>query len=475
MFDRRTFLSHAALAGSAAIIPDALRAGGGPADWRLALADVPGDIAPRRLRRFHGRAPAALKGTLYRNGPARFRRGGTASGHWFDGDGMIRAWGIDGDDARLMARFVDTPKRRVDEARGEIVVPGFGTPAGPGVALTSADDTNAANTHVMLAGDTLLALWEAGSATEVDPQTLATRGPRSFSPGLAKMPFLAHPRIEPDGRIWNLGLSGKAALVWRLSANGTLEASELIKLPRASYMHDFTATARHLVIVLQPWLQDRMALPFVDSLSWHPELGTQVLVIDKADLSRRRVFDLPTFAFFHLGDAWEEADGTIRFDGCLETDPSFGSTAARALVAGVHVATPHPLLTMIALHPDGRATLTPSGISAEFPRCDPRQAGLPRTRTVHVGGYIKGAPFAHSVGVWDWAKGRDDVYDFGARQLVEEFVPHDRWLIGTTINLDARATELHVLDAAHVARGPVVTWRADLALPYGFHGNFAGQ
>lgn len=474
MFDRRTFLSHAGLAGAALAIPEALRAGSGPADWRLALADVPGDIASRRLRRIHGRAPAALKGTLYRNGPARFRRGGTASGHWFDGDGMIRAWDIDDGEARLAARFVDTPKRRLEEARGAMVVPGFGTPAGADVPLTNADDTNAANTHVMMAGGKLLALWEAGSATEVDPRTLATLGQRSFSPELKHMPFLAHPRIEADGRIWNLGLSARSALVWRLSANGALEASQIIQLPRASYMHDFTATARHLVIVLQPWLQDRKALPYVDSLSWRPERGTQVMVIDKADLTQRRIFELPAFAFFHLGDAWEEADGTVRFDGCLEDNPSFGITAARALVAGVHVATPHPALTMIALHPDGRATLTPSGISAEFPRCDPRQAGLARTRTVHVGGYIKGAPFAHAVGVWDWATGRDDNWDFGARSLVEEFVPHDRWLIGTTINLDARATELHVFDASAVARGPLVTWRADVALPYGFHGNFVG-
>ncbi|TRW14033.1 carotenoid oxygenase family protein [Glacieibacterium frigidum] len=472
MLNRRTFLSHAGLATAALAIPEALRAGSGPADWRLALADVPGDIATRRLRRVHGRAPAALKGTLYRNGPARFRRGGSASGHWFDGDGMIRAWEIDDGDARLAARFVDTPKRRLEEARGAMVVPGFGTPAGPDVPVSSSDDTNAANTSVMMAGGKLLALWEAGSATEVDPRTLATLGQKSFSPELKHMPFLAHPRIEPDGRIWNLGLSGRSALVWRLSASGALEASQIVPLPRASYMHDFTATARHLVIVLQPWLQDRMGLPYVDSLTWRPERGTQVMVIDKADLTRSRIFELPAFAFFHLGDAWEEADGTIRFDGCLEADPSFGSTAARAMVAGVHIDTPHPALTMIALHPGGRATLTSSGIMAEFPRCDPRQAGLPRTRTVHVGGYIKGAPFAHAVGVWDWAKERDDAYDFGARQLVEEFVPHDRWLVGTTINLDARATELHVLDAANVARGPLVTWRANVALPYGFHGNF---
>jgi carotenoid cleavage dioxygenase-like enzyme len=63
--------------------------------------------------------------------------------------------------------------------------------------------------------------------------------------------------------------------------------------------------------------------------------------------------------------------------------------------------------------------------------------------------------------------------------LVEEFlfVPRgadegDGWLIGTTVNLDARATELHLLDARRIEAGPIATWRADVALPVGFHGTF---
>ena len=477
---RRAVLTGAA-ASASLLVPGVGRAAtsSAPADWRLGVVDVPGDIAPCVLRLLQGKPPAGLRGTLYRNGPARFRRSGSATGHWFDGDGLIRSWRIGDGNARLAARFVDTPKRRLEEKLDRMVMPGFGTASQPGAAVTSNDDTNAANTSIIRAGDSMLALWEAGSPTVIDPETLATKGVQTLGPGLEHMPFLAHPRVEPDGRIWNLGLSGKSALVWRLAANGALEATQVVPLPRASYLHDFTATARHLVIVLQPWIQDKFALPFVDSLSWRPEQGTQVLVIDKADLSVRRLYELPTFSFFHLGDAWEERDGTIRFDGCFEANPAFGQHAARELIAGRHAEVPMPMLTMVALHPDGKATLSVSGIDAEFPRSDPRVAGLPRTQTVHVGGYTKDRPFAQSVGVWDWHTGRDDSHRFGSRQLVEEFVPvADRadpaknWLVGTTVNLAACATELHVFDAARVAQGPVCTWQADVALPVGFHGNF---
>jgi carotenoid cleavage dioxygenase-like enzyme len=453
-----------------------LAALGGPAkaatpDWTLGVGDMAGDVAPQRLTRLHGKPPA-LSGTLYRNGPARFRRGASMAGHWFDGDGMVRAWRLDSGTASLAARFVDTPKRRLETRLGRVVQPGFGTDIGAGAAMTSADDSNAANTHVIAVGRRLLALWEAGSATALDPGTLATRGPVSFRPDLAHMPFLAHPRIEPGGRIWNLGTNADTAWIWRLAPDGRFEAGQAVKLPQASYIHDFTATARHLIIVCQPWIDGADETPLSRRLVWQPERGTRVLVLDKDDLGRRREFDLPPLFFFHLGDAWEEKDGSLCFDGCFHTDPTFATLGAPALLAGRHEHAERPLLTLVRLNPNGRVSLTSSGITAEFPRSSPETAGLPRHLTIHVGGYRPDRPFARSIGLWDWQRQRGDSFDFGARQLVEEFVPVGDYLIGTTLNLDARATELHLLDRRRLADGPLVSWRSSVALPLSFHGSW---
>ena len=48
----------------------------------------------------------------------------------------------------------------------------------------------------------------------------------------------------------------------------------------------------------------------------------------------------------------------------------------------------------------------------------------------------------------------------------------DGWLLATSLNLDAGATELHAFHARHIGRGPVASWRADVALPLTFHGTF---
>ncbi|WP_109808216.1 carotenoid oxygenase family protein [Sphingosinithalassobacter portus] len=485
MLSRRNFLGSGlagagVLAGAAILPPEKLYAAMVPADWTLGAADIDTDVAPHAMRLVAGRAPDGLKGVLYRNGPAKFRRPGGSATHWFDGDGMVRRYAIDGGEARMAARFVDTEKRRQEAAANAMLLPGFGTPVREGAVMTSPDSANAANTSVLVSGGELLALWEAGSPYRMDPDALETRGLKTYRSDLAHMPFLAHPRVEPDGTVWNLGLAGKRAILWKLAPGGALADTQLIELPRASYIHDFTATARHLVIVLQPWVLARNANPIIQGLEWLPETGTQILVIDKNDPTQRRIFEVPAFFAFHMDDAWEEADGTIRFGICTTPEPKFVIDEARELLLGRRVATPLPMLSAITLRPDGSASLESTGVAAEFPQNDRSRSGLKRSLTVHTGLYGHGCPFARSVGVYDWARQSNAEHDFGADHLVEEFlyVPRgseegDGWLVGTTLNLAARATELHVLDARDVAAGPVASWRGDAALPVTFHGTFA--
>lgn len=482
---RRHFLMGAAALSAAVVTPETVRAMAAmqaSAPWALATADLEADVAPRAMRLVQGRAPAGLTGTLFRNGPAKFRRPGGSATHWFDGDGMMRAFRINDGQVSLDARFADTPKRRWESELGAVVTPGFGTAGDPRARLGSFDDANAANTAVMLAGDEVWALWEGGSPMAMSASDLSTRRFVTLRDDLKGMPFQAHPRYDPDGTIWNIGLNGGQAIVWRLNADRSLNTAQVIGLPRASYMHDFTATARHLILVLQPWVFDHQGMPYASRFAWKPELGTQVMVVDKADLSRRRIFDLPAFSYFHLGDAWEDASGTIRFDVAAGKDVAFAVDGARVLVEQRGVVAGEPaVLKLVTLHADGRAELTSSGVIAEFPRSDPRRAGLRRRLTVHTAGERPDQPLPSGIATWDWDSGRSDAFTFGETQIVEEavIVPRgrdetDAWLVAPSINLREGVTELHAFDAARVADGPVATWRADVALPAGFHGIWAG-
>lgn len=484
---RRNFLMGAAALSAAVVTPETVRAMvamQASADWALATADLEGDIVPRALRLVNGRAPAGLEGALFRNGPGKFRRPGGSATHWFDGDGLMRAFRIRDGQATLEARFADTPKRRWESEIDAVVTPGFGTAGDSRARIGSPNDANSANTAVMPAGDQVWALWEGGSPLAMDANDLSSEGFVTLRDDLKGMPFQAHPRFDADGTIWNIGLSGDRMIVWRLNPDRSLHTAEIVALPRASYMHDFTASARHLVIVLQPWVFDRRTMPFAAQFAWRPEMGTQIMVIDKADLTRTRLFDLPAFSYFHLGDAWEDASGAIRFDVAAGKDVAFAVEGARVMVEGRGTVPGEPAqLSLITLHPDGRAEMVSSGVTAEFPKSDPRRPGLPRRLTSHVAGETGARPLPTGLAVQDWETGRSDAFDFGDTMVMEEavWVPKpgsgdetDAWLVGPAINLAEGVTELHVFDVAHVSDGPVASWRADVALPAGFHGAWAG-
>ena len=486
---RRSFLMGAAALSAAVATPEMVRAAAAQdaaarADWALATRDVEADVARRAMRLVHGRAPRGLSGALYRNGPGKFRRPGGSATHWFDGDGLMRAFRIADGQATLEARFADTPKRRWESQIDAVVTPGFGTRGDARARVGDNDAANAANTAVMVAGDQIWALWEAGSPLAMSPSDLSSQGFVTLRDDLKGMPFQPHPRYDPDGTVWNVGLSGDRAVIWRLNPDRSLNDARIVRLPRAAYMHDFTATDRHLILVLQPWIFERHGAPVISGLAWRPEMGTQVMVLDKDDLSQSRLYDLPPFFHFHLGDAWAEADGTIRFDVAASQDPRFAVDGARILVDGHGVvAGDSAKLALITLRPDGRAAIETSDAVGEFPKSDPRRAGLARRLTVHTAGETRGRPLPTGLAVQDWRTGRSRRFDFGGHQIVEEtlFVPKpgataedQAWLVGPSVNLREGRTELHVYDAARVDDGPVATWAADIALPAGFHGVWAG-
>lgn len=471
---RRQMLAACAAAGAMAASP-ALAAEG---QWGLSVENAPAngfDDAPMRL--VHGRAPAGLEGVLYRNGPGWFRYSDTSTGHLFDGDGFIQRFAIGNGGARHMGRFADTNKRRIEMAAQRIVMPGFGTRGDPRAPVESADSVNAANTSVLMAGDELWALWEGGSPTRMDPDTLATRGIRPLRDDLAGMPFTAHPKVEPNGRIWNIGVNGSRAIVWRLNARGALEDAQIIDLGVRSYIHDWAVTERFLIIPLQPWIYEGLRAPIVEGYAWRPDQPFRVLVLDKNDYSRRRTYELPPFFFFHTGDAWEDADGTIRFDLCAFNDVDFVTREARSMIGNEMEQPISAELSLVTLHADGRAEMQRSGRNGEFPQTDRRRQGLARDLVSIADDR------ACALTVMDWRSGRSDAFAFGVEHVVQEhlFVAKQRggaeresWLVGVTLNRRARATELHVFDAARVSDGPVATWRSRHHAPLSFHGTWRG-
>ncbi|NJM29408.1 MAG: hypothetical protein HC855_04225 [Rhizobiales bacterium] len=87
---------------------------------------------------------------------------------------------------------------------------------------------------------------------------------------------------------------------------------------------------------------------------------------------------MPAMFFFHTGDAWEDADGTLRFDLCVTPDAEFVTHQARSMIRGGDAESPQAELVMAVLHPNGRAEVQRTGLRGEFPQTDRRRQGLRR-------------------------------------------------------------------------------------------------
>ena len=129
---RRGFLAGSAAAALGAFLPASLMAATAssaaisPEEWRSIWA-APADELDLDGLAVRGRWPADLALTLYRNGPALHTMGGYRYRHWFDGDGMIRAWTVGPQGARVRTRLIRTAKLTAEQAAGRRLLPAFGS------------------------------------------------------------------------------------------------------------------------------------------------------------------------------------------------------------------------------------------------------------------------------------------------------------------------------------------------------------
>ena len=470
-----------------------------PEDFAAALARQPELIAfetaraeafAARLTTVHGRLPPSLAGTLWRNGPAEHERYGHRYGHWFDGDALIQAFTFTGAAVTHRARILDTPKRRRETRAGRRILPAFGTIPPRPEPILAPDDMNVANTSILRHAGRLMALWEGGSALAFDPESLTAEQFVAWRADLAGVPFSAHPKVEPDGTLWNIGcvFAPRSMLVfYRIDRAGRLVKINVLPMEPLGMVHDFVVTARHIVALLTPFVLEPERLvnghaSFLDAHVWRPTLGTRVVVINKEMLEPVRRHELPPGFHFHHGNGWDEGDGTLRLDLCQAPNPGFLTEDLRAVMRGEwRFLSRYPTYRHVVLRPGGTATIedAASGV-AEFPRIDSRYAGQRHRRvfTLTGSGEKEGWPLQR-VACLHPESSVVDGWSYPRHQIPEEhvFVPRgdaegDGWLVGPFLDVHRRATGLSVFEARRLADGPLWQGVLPYPLPLGLHGTF---
>ncbi|MCW5660126.1 MAG: carotenoid oxygenase family protein [Burkholderiaceae bacterium] len=435
-----------------------------------------------------GALPKELRGTLFRNGPARHERGGRRYAHRWDGDGMVQRFTLTEQGVTHHGRCVATAKYLAEEAAGRMLFSGFGT------AIDQAPPTaerieasNPANINIVRFADEYLALWEAGAPYRIDPRTLETLGAPSWPLDRPPAPFSAHPKVARDGALWNFGVDplNDVLHVYRIGADGKSAWTHALHVDQVAPIHDFAITERHLVFLLPSITCNKSRLmagaSFAESCQWSPQFGMRVLIVSQSDASVRES-QLPAGCVFHVANAWEARDEIV-VDYMRSANPS-SLLAGWSVMAGEYRHARGAALTRarVALSNGSGSQAQLIDHDAEFPCIHVADTGceyqhllcIERTpdRAANVPGYDQ-------LAYVDTRSGGRRVYHFGGDWLVEEHLlvtasesSAPRWAIGTALDACARQTVLSVFDLSTLEAGPIAQARLPYALPLGLHGTF---
>lgn len=443
-----------------------------------------------------GVIPPGLRGTLYRNGPGLFDRGGLRKRSLLDGDGLIQRFHFHDRGVQFRSRFVQTAKFREEAAAGRFLYPTWSTLApgglwsnfwGPGRILSQAGVT------VFPWRGRLYAFDESSLPYELDPVTLATSGESRLgvSPEIPVI-FAAHGKFDPVSGEWlHFGIRYERRVSLHLTcfaADGTLTRHRAIELPRSVYLHDWFVSSRHVVISLQPlevdiWGPLLGIRSILDSLRWRPEQGNLLLVLPR-DLGGEP-FWLTTGASFmwHSVNAFEQGGELVAdFVGYDNPDHLVGpGGAAHAVMTGAKVTFRSPgRLWRYRIDPGKKKVAREplAGENFEWPRIDERRRCRPH-RYVYLCAAGPGEFFWSSVERVDLLTGRRARYDFGAGCYCSEpvFVPRqdasgeeDGWVLSEVYDSRTRKSLLAVLHAGSLADGPLAQVMLRHHVPFSYHG-----
>ncbi len=460
------------------------------------------------LALLEGKVPQDIKGTLFRNGPAVVERDRPV-GHLFDGDGAVLAVHFDHGNVSAKYRFVETRFYQKEQRAGKFLFPSFGfTPDGPLWRRNALmNQKNAANTNILplKATGEILALYESGHATAMT-QELETLGAANIR-GLGAMETMgAHPKVDPKtGAIYEFGVNRLTVMnrpgleLFQLSQSGAIEGTR-VKLPTDQYpfVHDIVMAGDHLVVPIPPIDMDTMGVLTLrktpmDAVEWNADKPTQLWIVPKQALQDPKHaqepirIDIPGVAAFHYCSGRQDGQH-LSFLGVVHDD--FSATM-QILADALHGSVAKPNTGRLVrfdvdLETKEVSQHPMSSNPLEFPVIDARGEG-------NAGPSVWVAAASSSFDVFDTYQRFDrdhldgpvDQYRFEGAVQEPIFVPkvgadgkedatEAGYLVGVVYvpTPEGGRSEVVILDAQELNKGPVARLGLPEVIPMGLHGTW---
>jgi len=464
------------------------------------------EISKRNLE-IEGDIPAEVEGAFFRAVPDNAHAPMYEDDIALNADGMVARFNFEGGAVDFDIRYVATERYLAEKKARRALFGRYRNPFTDDPSVAGLDRT-VSNTTPVWHGGRLFMTKEDGRGYEINPHTLETAGKWDYYGALRSETFTAHPRIDPGtGEMFFFGY--EAAGLCSLDVaygiadkDGNLTSEQWFKQPYCSTIHDFVITERYAIFPIFPTLADLDRLK-AGGAHWahHQDLPSWVGIMPRyGKVEDMKWIEGPVgVSVFHEVNAYDDGD-FVHIDMCLTETNAFSFMRE---AGGIHKpqqeiqgALTRWTIDMSKAEPE--IIERPLGPPGDLPRLADADQGRPYSHAWYLSMNPQGGPPMPGgpVGVnfnallrIEVGNGRLELMGVPPGAAISEpaHVPasepgHEGWLlmvVDVPNNPDPAqqvpgdyASELWIVNAGEVAKGPVAKVKTGLALRSQVHGTW---
>ena len=305
--------------------------------------------------------------------------------------------------------------------------------------------------------------------------------------------FSAHPKRDPQtGAVLNFGVSIGARdrlQLYCCDRRGHLVRQQAIPLSRKSLVHDCTLAGPYLVFVLPPAILNVWPVLFKlksysEALTWQPQQGTQLLIVDRERLQIAAKIEADPWFQWHFANGYWDERGWITCDFVRYDD--FQTNQFLQEVPSGAIST-YAKGSLWRAHIDPQAgrlleTYPLCDRHCEFPSVAPREVGRPHRYiylTVHPRDRDPHRELFSAVARLDCETGELMETELEQGCYVSEplFLPHPDdavrgWVATTVYDSHRDRSEVYLYASDRLNEVPVCRLALPSVIPIGFHGTW---
>jgi carotenoid cleavage dioxygenase-like enzyme len=353
------------------------------------------------------------------------------------------------------------------------------------------------NTTPIYHGGRLLALKEDSHAMQLDPRTLETLGEWDYEGRLRSQTMTAHTRLDPEsGELLFFGyeasgLASRDVAFCVADRNGSLVREEWFEAPYCSMMHDFAVTKEHVIFPVFPTTADRARIEAGGAhWIWDPSRPTFVGIMPRAGTVKDlRWFRGPAYSAYHFMNAYTDGSQVHLDFGYGTVNPfPFIQEASKLQVRPEEIGGQFVRWTFNMARSGERWEEYVLGPAGDMPRIADKdmlvdyQVGYYQSFDPSVGPPLIAGPVGagfNTILRIEVKSGKLTRLPMDQRSTVQEHVHipsrrpgHEGYLAFLVDRHDEYQTEMFVVEAERIERGPLARIRIPLRLRVGVHGNW---